>query len=468
MPSSLFRILTSIPLLLVLVLKVLDNTGGALGFTSYANDFVDPGFIVKGVFGNNTLAAQGTILQWAKDSAVGGPWSVIQKNVTAPSGDVHDYMSWAPYWWPDCSKAGNTTELTPEQIWKTCTYVSRDGKFNPDGRLINDVGNFQSLSDMVLYNSIASALTGSGSSSYSTLAVEYIKTWFLDDETKMNPNLNYAQMQRGPTGQTGSHTGILDLKGMAKIVTGIEIFRKMNCTDWTGDLDSRMNDWTNEYIQWLESAAISLEEEAAPNNHGTFWYNQVAALKILVGDIPGALNVTNAYFAKQYMSQITANGEQATARSPAMITNARLSAYAGDPSVWNKTTNEGSTIRTALEFAMTLNAANSNETSYTAELYPSVAAVGAIYGDPEGRYADFLAEREPTYAEEAWFLWNQPLRGGEEESKAIQASGTASARGSQVTSLAGNKGNGARERGGVGSWVLIMLVGVGLQASFAL
>ncbi|KAG6886509.1 hypothetical protein C0992_003661 [Termitomyces sp. T32_za158] len=178
---------------------------------------------MKGVFGNNTLASQQAILQWAEDSAAGGPW-----------------------------------------IWKTCTYVSRDGKFNPDGRLINDVGHFQSLSDMVLYNSIAFALTSNGSSSHSAKIVDYIETWFLNDDTKMNPNLNYAQMQRGPTGQVGSHTGILDLKGMAKIVTGIEILRKMNCTDWTSDLDIKMNAWTTEYIKWLESASISLEEEAAP------------------------------------------------------------------------------------------------------------------------------------------------------------------------------------------------------------
>jgi hypothetical protein len=42
--------------------------------------------------------------------------------------------------------------------------------FNPDGRLINDVGNFQSLSDAVLYNAIAHSLEGTVSSNYSKTA----------------------------------------------------------------------------------------------------------------------------------------------------------------------------------------------------------------------------------------------------------------------------------------------------------
>ncbi len=29
------------------------------------------------------------------------PMSVTQKERTAPSGDKHDYLSLAPYWWPD-------------------------------------------------------------------------------------------------------------------------------------------------------------------------------------------------------------------------------------------------------------------------------------------------------------------------------------------------------------------------------
>lgn len=130
-------------------------------------------------------------------------------------------------WWPDCSKVGNKTALTDEQgmrylhlqnadispflifaVWTTCPYVSRDGEFNPDVRvLVSDIGSFGTLSDAVFYTGLAWALTGN--STYAAAANNWIKVWFVDPDTIMNPNLDYAQMQRGPGGQVGTHTGVL-------------------------------------------------------------------------------------------------------------------------------------------------------------------------------------------------------------------------------------------------------------------
>ena len=92
-------------------------------------------------------------------------------------------------------------------VWVTCPYYTRDGMFNPDGRLVNDTGNFQAMSDAILYNAMAWVITGSAN--YSANVANYVKTWFIDPATSMTPNLNYAQMERGPTGQNGTHTGVL-------------------------------------------------------------------------------------------------------------------------------------------------------------------------------------------------------------------------------------------------------------------
>jgi hypothetical protein len=98
-------------------------------------------------------------------------------------------------------------------------------------------------------------------------------------------------------------------------------------------------------------------------------------------------------------------------------TNARIAAYTGDTSVWNRTTTQGATIQTALDFAMTIPASNSNEED--GELYSIVSDVAAIYGDPQGKYIAYLKSGNPTYAVDASFLWDQPLPGGEKESAEI-------------------------------------------------
>lgn len=79
--------------------------------------------------------------------------------------------------------------------------------FNPDRLLVNDTGHFQAMSDAVFYNTLAWVLTGS--STYSANAAHYLDTWFINPDTAMTPNLQYAQMERGPTGQIGTHTGLL-------------------------------------------------------------------------------------------------------------------------------------------------------------------------------------------------------------------------------------------------------------------
>ena len=44
--------------------------------------------------------------------------------------------------------------LTPYFSLADCTYVAWDGQFNPDAQLVNDVGAFQDLSEVVFYNTI--------------------------------------------------------------------------------------------------------------------------------------------------------------------------------------------------------------------------------------------------------------------------------------------------------------------------
>src|SRR5687768_18515072 len=56
----------------------------------------------------------------ARKALLVGPFSVTSKQVTPPSGDKRDYMSQAPYFWPD--------PKSPNGL----PYIRRDGERNPE------------------------------------------------------------------------------------------------------------------------------------------------------------------------------------------------------------------------------------------------------------------------------------------------------------------------------------------------
>ena len=120
---------------------------------------------------------------------------------------------------------------------------------------------------------------------------------------------------------------------------------------------------------------------------------------------------------------------------------------------WNKTTTAGATIQSALDYAMTL-APGSSETAYAAELYPNIAAVAAKYGDPDGKYAAFLAKAEGSaYVADANFYWNQPFSdSGFDTTSASSASGSATSTAAQGKSTVGTKQESPALRVGLASW----------------
>jgi hypothetical protein len=117
------------------------------------------------------------------------------------------------------------------------------------------------MADSVFFNSMAWVITGNNT--YASNAANAIKVWFIDPKTAMTPNLNYAQLQRGPGKQTGQRVGVLDLRCMAKLVSGVLMLRNGTASAWTSELDSRLKAWVKEYIGWLTTANLALQEKAA-------------------------------------------------------------------------------------------------------------------------------------------------------------------------------------------------------------
>jgi hypothetical protein len=107
--------------------------------------------------------------------------------------------------------------------------------------------------------------------------------------------------------------------------------------------------------------------------------------------------------------------------APHAQTNARLGSHLGFDA-WNLTTSSGSSIKSALDFTISLGTGNntsccnsSEDDSTTMLLFlPSVGAGAIVYGDEDdgdtrGRDVAFLENEEVNYPAQPWFFWNQPL-----------------------------------------------------------
>lgn len=138
--------------------------------------------------------------------------------------------------------------------WTTCPYKARDGRVNPDVRQLKNAAELVDMSQASIWNAVAAVSSGSKSTTYSKNVVSFIDTFFLNDATKMKPNAEYGQVVRGPPGtQGGTYMGVLDFRGMVKVVNAILVLREMKSREWTADKDANMNAWADAYLKWVET-----------------------------------------------------------------------------------------------------------------------------------------------------------------------------------------------------------------------
>ncbi|MFE5846029.1 alginate lyase family protein [Streptomyces niveus] len=227
-----------------------------------------------------------------------GPWTVTDKPKPAPSGDPHDYLSQAPYWWPSQPK-------TEENPWG-CPYVQRDGERNPEvdtGTDRPDIGKvFNSTTSLSL------AWYYTGEKKYARHAADILRTWFVDPATRMNPNLNHGQFI--PCKYDGRAIGIIDFSQQYTSVLDALAILETGAPGWTRADRAGMRSWNEDFLDWLVNSPFGKEESAARNNHGTFMDMQVAGLALATGDKALARQVVEGARAKRIDTQIAGDGTQ--------------------------------------------------------------------------------------------------------------------------------------------------------------
>jgi hypothetical protein len=274
-----------------------------------------------------------------------GPYSVMDKQDVPPSGSKHDYMSLAPYWWPDpASKNG-------------LPFIRRDGHINPERYKVPDDREFNETRGAV--HALALGYYFTGNQAYARRAVLLLRTWFLNPATRMNPNLNFAQAVPGVN--TGRGTGLIDVHEMPQLLDAITLLSDspaMTSADKAG-----LRNWFMEYMKWLQTSKNGQDEAAAKNNHGSWYDQQLAGIALFLGDSDLARQVAQTAETKRIAAQIKPNGseplELARTKSfsysvfnlDALLRLAQVAEHV-DVDLWTYRAPDGGSIRMALEYLL--------------------------------------------------------------------------------------------------------------------
>lgn len=235
----------------------------------------------------NALISDANILLEAE------PLSVMMKEKPSPTGDNHYYTSLARYFHPDPSK--------PDGM----PYVSRDGITNPEINLW-DRNHLGEMANRVTTLSLAYFF--SGNEQYAAKAAEQLKVWFLNKDTRMYPNFEYAQMVPGVNSNKGRSFGVLDGYSFVEMLDGVALLA--NSKAWTKKDNRNLQRWMSSLLDWILTSDQGKEEATQANNHSTAYDAQAIAIALYVNRTDVARKIINEVPQKRIFTQIKPNGEQ--------------------------------------------------------------------------------------------------------------------------------------------------------------
>lgn len=192
------------------------------------------------------------------------PVTITAYRAERSTGGIHDFYSEGDYWWPN--------PINPDSA-----YIRRDGQTNPD----NFVAHRHA---MIRFSSLVGDLTSAWlvtkDEKYIRQAVKHIRAWFIAPETRMNPDLQYAQAIKGIV--TGRGIGIIDTIHLLEVVQSLIRMEEAGVLSVEDVAGSRA--WFSDYLKWLTTHPYGVDEMNAKNNHGTCWVMQVAQFAKYTGD----------------------------------------------------------------------------------------------------------------------------------------------------------------------------------------
>ncbi|MSP85586.1 MAG: alginate lyase [Flavobacteriaceae bacterium] len=179
-------------------------------------------------------------------------------------GTNHDFYSEGDYWWPDDKNPNGP-------------YIRKDGLTNP--------ANFTTHREALIgfsqiSGALASAYVLTNDKKYAEKLAVHLKAWFVNQDTKMNPNLQYAQAVKGVA--TGRGIGIIDTVHLVEVTKAIHAIEVSSVLS-KSDLEA-IKLWFRNYLNWITTHEYGISERDNGNNHSVCWTMQVAAFADFLHD----------------------------------------------------------------------------------------------------------------------------------------------------------------------------------------
>ena len=219
------------------------------------------------------------------------PLSVMMKEKTPGSGNKHDYMSLARYYCADPTK--------PDGL----PYISRDGESNPEldkfdrNRLGDTAGRVTTL---------ALAWYFSNDEKYAQKATELLRVWFFNKDTRMNPNLEYAQVIMGRNNNKGRSFGVIDTYSFIEMLDAVQLLEQSE--SFTKKDSKQLKAWFSKLLDWILTSQQGKDEASAANNHSIAFDAQAIAFALYVGNLNVARDIINALPEQRMFKQIEPDG----------------------------------------------------------------------------------------------------------------------------------------------------------------
>lgn len=202
-------------------------------------------------------------------------------------GGPHDYFSQADYFWPNPQRPDGP-------------YIYRDGQSNPD----NFTKHRNALLDLsIQMPTLTAAWLLTGDRLTARRAGDHLRAWFVTPETRMNPNLEFAQGIHGIW--KGTNSGIIDTLQLVEVARAASL---LNYEALSGTEMRQVKQWFREYLEWLKNSKNGNDERETHNNHATCWALQAAEFARLVDDEGTRAEVRRWFSTTLLSTQLARNG----------------------------------------------------------------------------------------------------------------------------------------------------------------